>query len=115
MSRQISKKDIWRLQKDTWKLNDNMECKILHFAVINYATLFIQKKSVCTSPCLSPFPTSLSQTSSPSAILKQQQVEKITKKYYAFGPLDTSCDMDTGIIVFLAERGFPKFLDLKIS
>ena len=47
MSRQFSKKDIWRLQKDTWKLNyiiGLMKCKILHFT---YKTIL--KESVCTS------------------------------------------------------------------
>ena len=57
-----------------------MKCKILQplfTTLYNFTTLFILKKSVYTSPWLSLYPTSLSQTPSPSAILRQQQVENL--------------------------------------
>ena len=48
MSKQFSKKDIWRLQKDTWKLNYIMivlwGVKYGNYRLLNYANLFILKK-----------------------------------------------------------------------
>ena len=56
MSRQFSKKDIWRLQKETWKQNDIM-CKIQYFAYqIIQHLLFWKKNGLHFPPHLSPSP-----------------------------------------------------------
>ena len=76
MSRQFKKKkNIWRLQKDTWKLNDIrglMSCKILLTKLYN--TFY---PPACHSP-LPPCP----KRPLLAAILRQQQVEKIIKNGY---------------------------------
>ena len=77
MSRQFSQKDIWRLQKDTWKLNDIMglvKRKILQLLIMKLIQPFLSWKKVFAHPpaCHTLF----------AAILSQQEVEEVIKNKY---------------------------------